>query len=101
MTEDNSQAILIWQISMLIWPIFSFVAERSHGSITSMNYTLQLFVVSCKCGSAKHCVTDDHAFQWKHGTFRVPAKPKALNRYLMCQKFLESIGSVAPEIGEI
>ena len=37
-------------------------------------------VITCKRGSAKHSVKDDHAFLWEHAIFRYPAQPKPLNR---------------------
>jgi hypothetical protein len=40
-------------------------------------------VITCKRGSAKHCVQDDPAFLWKHtifGHLAAPVKPKPRNR---------------------
>jgi hypothetical protein len=52
-----------------------------------------LCVITCKRGSAKHCVKDDFAFIWKLLKFWVPPEPRPLDRsrrnsanWLCCSK---------------
>jgi hypothetical protein len=61
--------------------------------------------ITCKRGSAKHNVKDDHAFLRKHAIFRhLPSRNPSTDRneitrdwlrrqdYAMCQKWLKSVG---------